>query len=134
MPRLGPLATQRLAGNGRRPDALFRKLIDSKPAVLKAYVEGAIAGWHDYLYGDSKAANELIKKDNPDETNDIIAYGIAKMKEYGIVDGGNAAKGGIGIMTDAKWKEFFDIMLAQKVYPASLGDKQAFTLDFLPTK
>ena len=109
-----------------------QKLIDSKPAVVKAFVEGTIEGWHDYLYGDNKAANELIKKDNPDESDDIIAYGIAKMKEYGIVDGGDAAKGGIGVMTDAKWKEFFDIMVKQKVYPADLNLKAAYTLDFLP--
>ena len=109
-----------------------QKLIDTKPAVVKAFVQATIEGWHDYLYGDNKAANELIKKDNPDETDDIIAYGIAKMKEYGIVDGGDAKTGGIGTMTDAKWKQFFDIMVAQKVYPADLNYKAAYTLDFLP--
>lgn len=109
-----------------------QKLIDAKPAVVKAFVEASIEGWHDYLYGDNKAANELIKKDNPDETDEIIAYGVNKMKEYGIVDGGDAEKGGIGIMTDAKWKEFFDIMVSQKVYPASLDYKAAYTTQFLP--
>ncbi len=109
-----------------------QKLIDSKPAVVKAFVAASIQGWHDYLYGDNKAANELIKHDNPDMTDDVIAYGIAKMKEYGIADGGDAAKGGIGTMTDARWKEFFDIMVAQKVYPADLNSKAAYTLDFLP--
>ena len=109
-----------------------QKLIDSKPAMVKAFVAASIQGWHDYLYGDNKAANELIKHDNPDMTDDVIAYGIAKMKEYGIVDGGDAAKGGIGTMTDAKWKEFFDVMVAQKVYPADLNYKAAYTLDFLP--
>ncbi len=109
-----------------------QKLIDSKPAVVKAFVAASIQGWHDYLYGDNKAANELIKHDNPDMTDDVIAYGIAKMKEYGIADGGDAAKGGIGTMTDARWKEFFDIMVAQKVYPADLNYKAAYTLDFLP--
>ncbi len=109
-----------------------QKLIDSKPAVVKAFVAASIQGWHDYLYGDNKAANDLIKHDNPDMTDDVIAYGIAKMKEYGIADGGDAAKGGIGTMTDARWKEFFDIMVAQKVYPADLNYKAAYTLDFLP--
>jgi NitT/TauT family transport system substrate-binding protein len=109
-----------------------QKLIDSKPAVVKAFVEASIEGWHDYLYGDSKAANALIKQDNPDETDDLIAFGIAKMKQYGIVDGGDAKTGGIGTMTDARWKAFFDIMAAQKVYPADLDYKKAYTLDFLP--
>jgi NitT/TauT family transport system substrate-binding protein len=111
-----------------------QKMIDAKPAVVKAFVDASIQGWHDYLYGDNKAANELIKKDNPDETDDIIAFGIAKMKEYGVVDGGDAAAKGIGVMTDARWKEFFDIMVSQKVYPADLDYKKAYTLDFVPTK
>ena len=29
------------------------------------------------------------------------------MKEYGIVDSGDAEKQGIGAMTDARWQEFF---------------------------
>jgi len=111
-----------------------QKLIDGKPAVVKAFVDASIEGWHDYLYGDNKAANELIKKDNPDETDDLIAFGVAKMKEYGIVDGGDAKAGGVGAMTDARWKEFFDVMVAQKVYPADLDYKKAYTLDFLPKK
>ncbi len=111
-----------------------QKLIDTKPEVVKAFVEASIEGWHDYLYGDNKAANELIKKDNPDETDDLIAFGISKMKEYGIVTGGDAEKSGIGTMTDARWKSFFDVMVAQKVYPADLDYKKAYTLEFLPKK
>jgi NitT/TauT family transport system substrate-binding protein len=111
-----------------------QKLIDTKPEVVKAFVEASIEGWHDYLYGDNKAANELIKKDNPDETDDLIAFGISKMKEYGIVTGGDAATMGIGTMTDARWKSFFDVMVAQKVYPADLDYKKAYTLEFLPKK
>ncbi len=111
-----------------------QKTIDTKPAVVKAFVEASIEGWHDYLYGDNKAANELIKKDNPDETDDLIAFGISKMKEYGIVTGGDAAAGGIGTMTEARWKEFYDIMASQKVYPADLDYKKAYTLEFLPKK
>jgi len=111
-----------------------QKTIDTKPAMVKAFVDASIQGWHDYLYGDNKAANELIKKDNPDETDDLIAFGIAKMKAYGIVDGGDAKTMGIGTMTDARWKEFFDVMAAQKVYPADLDYKKAYTLEFLPKK
>jgi len=111
-----------------------QKLIDTKPAIVKAFVDASIQGWHDYLYGDNKAANELIKKDNPDETDDLIAFGVAKMKEHGMVDGGDAATLGIGAMTDAKWQEFFDVMVSQKVYPADLDYKKAYTLEFLPKK
>lgn len=109
-----------------------QKLIDTKPQVVQAFVDASIQGWHDYLYGDNAAANALIRKDNPDMTSDLIAFGIKKMKQYGLVDGGDAAKHGIGTMSPARWKEFFDIMVAQKVYPASLDYTKAFTTEFLP--
>jgi NitT/TauT family transport system substrate-binding protein len=109
-----------------------QKLIDSKPAVVRAFVDASIEGWKEYLHGDNKAANALIEKDNPDMTDDVIAFGIKKMIEYGIVEGGDAATHGIGAMTDAKWKEFFDTMVAQKVYPADLDYTKAYTLAFLP--
>lgn len=107
-------------------------MIDAKPAVVKAFVEATIEGWRDYLHGDNAAANALIKRDNPDETDDIIAYGVDQMKRHGIVEGGDAATLGIGAMTDARWKEFFDAMVAQKVYPADLDYRMGYTTAFLP--
>ena len=111
-----------------------QKMIDTKPEVVRAFVAATIEGWHDYLYGDNSAANALIKKDNPDMTDDVIAYGIKMMKEKGMVDGGDAATHGIGTMSQARWKEFFEIMVAQKVYPADLDYTKAFTTEFLPKK
>lgn len=106
--------------------------IDSKPAMVRAFVEASVQGWHDYLHGDNRAANAMIKQANPDETDDVIAYGIAKMQQYELAEGGDAKTGSIGAMTDARWRQFFDIMVAAKVYPASLDYKQAYTLAFLP--
>ena len=106
--------------------------IDRKPDIVRAFVAASIQGWHDYLHGDNRAANALIKRDNPDETDDVIAYGIATMKRYELAEGGDAKAGGIGAMTDARWKQFFDTMVAANVYPASLDYKQAYTLAFLP--
>ena len=42
------------------------------------------------FYGDNGAANAAIKRDNPEMTDGQIAYSIAKMKERGIVDSGDA--------------------------------------------
>ena len=44
-------------------------------------------------------------------TDAQIAYSIAKLKEYGIVDSGDALRLGIGAMTDARIKDFFDQMV-----------------------
>ena len=57
-------------------------------------------------------AIEEIKKANPNMTDGQIAYGIQKMREMKVVSGGDAAKLGIGTMTDERWKKTFDFMVA----------------------
>ena len=52
---------------------------------MQRFVDASIIGWMNYLYGDNKAANALIKRQNPEMTDELLAYSIAKMKEYGIV-------------------------------------------------
>jgi hypothetical protein len=42
----------------------------------------------------------MIQKDNPDMTDEQIAFSINKLKEYGIVDSGDTETMGIGAMTD----------------------------------
>jgi len=50
----------------------------------------------------------MIKADNPDMTDERIAFGIARMKEASIADSGDALTAGIGVIPDAKVKDFFD--------------------------
>ena len=90
-----------------------------------------VIGWYNYLYGDNAAANARIKRDNPEMTDELIAYSIAKMKEYGIVDSGDSLKLGIGAMTDARMKSFFDKMVAAGVVKGSIDYKKAYTLRFV---
>ena len=101
------------------------------PKAVKAFVEASAKGWHDYLYGDPKAADALIMKDNPEMTEDVLAQAREKMKAYGIVDGGDAKALGLGAMTDARWKAFFDIASGQGVYPRDMDYKAAYSLDFV---
>jgi NitT/TauT family transport system substrate-binding protein len=61
----------------------------------------------------------------------LLAYSIAKMKEYGIVDSGDSLKLGIGAMTDAHWKSFFDKMVRAGVVKGSLNYRRAYTLQFV---
>jgi len=102
------------------------KWIHGKPGVVQAFVTASIEGWKDYLYGDPSPANALIERDNPEMTDALIARSIAKMKSYGIVP-----EDGIGAMTDAKWKLFFDTMSSEGLYPKSLDYTKAYTLKFL---
>jgi len=104
-----------------------QKWIDTKPALVQAFVDATAQGWTDYLYGNPAPANALIKRDNPEMTDGLIAQAISKMKSYGIV----APKGHIGQMTDAQWKTFFDTMVSEKLYPKTLDYKKAYTLKFV---
>jgi NitT/TauT family transport system substrate-binding protein len=107
------------------------ELVEKKPNVVKAFVEGSILGWYNYLYGDNAAANALIKKDNPEMSDDKIAAGIALMKANGIVDSGDTLQLGIGAMTDARMKSFFDKMVKAGLYKADLDYKKSYTLAFV---
>jgi NitT/TauT family transport system substrate-binding protein len=105
--------------------------VADKPDQVKCFVEGSIRGWYTYMYGDNAAANAMIKKDNPDMTDEAITYAIARMKEAGIVDSGDSETLGIGVMTDAKVKDFFDKMVAAGVVGADVDHTRAYTTAFV---
>jgi NitT/TauT family transport system substrate-binding protein len=111
-----------------------RDLVDKRPELVQRFVDASIIGWVNYLSGDNKAANALIKRQNPDMTDGLLAYSLAKMKEYGIVDSGDAATLGIGAMTDAHMKDFFDKMVRAGVVKPALPFAKAYTLQFVNKK
>ncbi len=110
------------------------KLAHEKPDLVQRFVDASIEGWYSYLYGNPAPANELIKRDNPEMTDALLAYGIAKVKEYGIVDSGDARTRGIGAMTEARWRDFFDTMVNAGVYSKDLDFRRAYTLRFVNKK
>jgi len=108
-----------------------RDLVEQKPDLVQRFVDASAIGWYHYLYGDPSAGNSLIKRQNPEMTDALLAYSIAKMKEFGIVDSGDSVKLGIGAMTDARMKSFFDKMVRVGVVKAGLDYKRAYTLQFV---
>jgi NitT/TauT family transport system substrate-binding protein len=127
-----------LADNGYRTYSttieVSQKLIDEKPDLVQRFVDASILGWKDYLYGNPAPGNVLIKKDNPDMTDDQIAFSIEAMKKYGIVDSGDAKTLGIGAMTDKRWKEAFDDAQALGVYAPGTDYTKAYTTRFVNKK
>jgi NitT/TauT family transport system substrate-binding protein len=108
------------------PDSLIAK----NPKAVQAFVEASAQGWRDYLAGDPSKADALIRKDNPEMTQDVLDQAREKLKSYRIVEGDEGAP--IGAMTDARWKTFFDMAQAQGVYPKTLDYRTAYTLQFAP--
>ncbi|KQW82242.1 ABC transporter substrate-binding protein [Brevundimonas sp. Root1279] len=101
-------------------------------AALRNFIAASIEGWRDYIQGDGKAADALIRKANPDMTQAILDQARAKLKDNGLVDGGDAALYGLGAMIDDRWREFFEVTSQAGVYPTNLDWRQAFTTQYLP--
>jgi NitT/TauT family transport system substrate-binding protein len=107
-----------------------RALIDKKPDLVQRFVDASLIGWYNYLYGDNKPGNMMIKKLNPEMTDELLAYSVNKMKEYGIVDSGDALRDGIGAMSDARVASFFDKMVRAGVLRGDIDYRKSYTLRF----
>jgi NitT/TauT family transport system substrate-binding protein len=108
------------------------KLIEEKPEMVQAFVDASILGWHGYVYGDRTAADALIMKANPAMTAGQIAYSVEKMREWGLVDSGDAEKLGIGAMDVKRVRRFYDEMVQAGMYQAGdLKPEDAVTLQFV---
>jgi NitT/TauT family transport system substrate-binding protein len=111
-----------------------RDLVERKPDLVQRFVDATIVGWYNYVYGDNRPANAMIKHENPEMTDDLLAYSVAKMKEYGIVDSGDSLDLGIGAMTDAHMADFFNKMVRAGVVKPTLDYRRAYTLRFVDHK
>ena len=107
------------------------KMIHDRPDVVQRFINASIEGWYSYLYGDPAPANALIKKDNPDMPDDVIANGIAMLKQYGIVDSGDAVLMGIGAMTPERVAKLYKIMADAGIYKKDLDWRKGFDFDFV---
>jgi len=129
-PQIFPLADAGYPGYSNMvlvPD----KWIAEHPEAVQAFVDASIEGWMHYLYADPSMGNALIKRDNPEMTDDLIAQAIDKMKSFGVALSGDAERQGLGAMTDARWQEFFEVMSKEGIYPAGLDYRNAYTLQFV---
>ena len=113
--------------------AVSRKMATEKKDLVQRFVDATLEGWAQYLKGGpaTDAANALIRKANPDMDNDKIAYAVKVMNSRGIVMSGDALQDGIGAMTEARWKSFYDSMVAVDVLPKGLDVGRAYTLEFV---
>jgi NitT/TauT family transport system substrate-binding protein len=111
-----------------------RDLVANKSALVQRFVDASLIGWYTYLYGDNRTANALIKRNNPEMADELIAYSIARMKDAGIVDSGDAATLGIGAMTDARMKSFFERMVRAGVMKTLIDLRKGYTTQFVNKK
>ncbi len=105
--------------------------VDANPDIVQRFVDASIIGWYNYLYGDNSAANDMIKQENPDMTDDLINYAVEQMRARGIVDSGIALEKGIGCFDDARVLSFYNSMVDAGVVPAGLDPTTLYTNRFV---
>jgi NitT/TauT family transport system substrate-binding protein len=108
-----------------------RDLIEKKPDLIQRFVDASSIGWYNYLYGDNSAGNAMIKTMNPEMTDELLAYSVKTMKQYGIVDSGDTLQNGIGAMTDERVTSFFEKMVKAGVVKSDVDYRKSYTLRFV---
>ena len=105
-------------------------LVKTKPDVVRRFVEATNIGWVNYLYGDRKAADEMIRKINPDISEEYVQKSIPILRAH--IDVGDAQTKGIGAMSDERMKDFYDKTVEAGLYkPTDFDYRQAYTLQFV---
>jgi NitT/TauT family transport system substrate-binding protein len=108
----------------------LEKTVRQRPDVVQRFYRATAEGWKSYL-ANPAPGNALIKRDNPEMPDDAIANGVVTMNRYGLVDGGDAKTLGILAMTDARWKQTADFMVAAGMLRADTDWRRAYTLEFV---
>jgi NitT/TauT family transport system substrate-binding protein len=108
-----------------------RALVERNPDLVQRFVNATIEGCYSYLRGDPAPGNRLILEANPQMTPAIIANSIAVMRARQLLEGEEAASQGIGVMTDARWKSFFEVLVQAGLYAPDLDYKRGYTLQFI---
>jgi len=109
--------------------------VKDKPQLVQRFVDASILGWVNYLYGDRKAANAMMIKDNPEMTEAEIEASVALMKQQGIVDSGEALRNGVGAMSTERIQDFYAQMVKAGLYKAGEVDlSKVATLQFVNKK
>jgi NitT/TauT family transport system substrate-binding protein len=107
-----------------------RDTLGKRSDALRRFVLASAEGWKSYL-SNPAPGNALIKKANPQMSDDLLAYGLAKMKSYAIVEGGDAKTRGLLTMTDARWASTLEFLRGANLAKANVDYRNAWTLDIV---
>ena len=106
-----------------------RKFMEANPDLVRRFVRTSLEGWKNYIENPGPA-NVLIKEANPKMSDEQIAFGIQRMKELKVLDGGDAATHGIGVMNEERWRKTYDYLVDAGLLKPDTDWKKAFTTEF----
>ena len=107
-----------------------RATLTGRREALERFIRASAEGWRSYL-ANPAPGNALIKQANPQMSDDLIAYGIRKITEYGIVTSGDARKFGLLTMTDGRWQATADFLRSVGLAKSGVDYRRAYTLDLV---
>jgi NitT/TauT family transport system substrate-binding protein len=99
--------------------------------AVRRFVAATAEGYRQCIAGDAPGAMKLVLAQNPEHGEALYRFKLAKMRALHMVDGGDAARLGVGAMTDARWASFFHTMAGAGLYPANMDYHKAYTLEFV---
>ncbi|GEB39338.1 ABC transporter substrate-binding protein [Gluconacetobacter liquefaciens] len=108
-----------------------RALVDQHPEIVQRFLDATLQGWCLYLHGDRTGTDRLIMAGNPDYTEQNASDAVAAMRQYQLIEGGDARTQGIGIMTAARWNAYFQQMQPTGLYPPHMDFSTLYTTRFL---
>ena len=107
-----------------------RTTLAGRRETLERFLRASAEGWRSYL-ANPAPGNALIKQANPQMRDELIAYGVRKMSEYGIVASGDARKFGLLTMTDGRWQATIDFLRSVGLAKKGVDYQRAYTLDLV---
>jgi NitT/TauT family transport system substrate-binding protein len=106
-------------------------MIKNHPDQVRAFVEATIKGW-EYYIKNNKEIDPVIHERNPDEP--LAKMEFSATAQIPLITGGDAATGGIGIMTKERWEAMNNQLVEVKLLKAPQDITKAYTTEFLPKK
>jgi NitT/TauT family transport system substrate-binding protein len=110
--------------------AVRRSALSDKADALTRFVRASAEGWKSYL-ANPAPGNALIKRDNPQMGDELLAYGHRKMKEYAIVAAGDTTTQGLLTMTDVRWQQTLEFLRGAGLAKAGVDYAPAYTLSIV---
>ena len=107
-----------------------RATLASQRDALERFLRASAEGWRSYL-ANPAPGNALIKQANPQMGDELLAYGVRKLDEYGIVTGGDGRRLGLLTMTDARWQATIDFLRSSGLAKPNVDYRRAYTLDLV---
>ncbi|CAM4354061.1 SsuA/THI5-like domain-containing protein [Kerstersia similis] len=105
--------------------------VKNRSKEIEAFLAATAEGWASYLQ-DPAPGNALIKKENPNMTDEQLAFSLGRLRETGIVNGGDAATKGIGTITPERAQASYDFLVDVGLLdPAKVTPEQAYDLTLI---